>query len=175
MAPRIAQQYSVDGMILLAAPARSLTDILPVQMAYVTQLDGTVTKEEQAAIDQIDTELAKLDALDAEAKSTDLILGAPAAYWLDLRSYQPIEQAKSMDTPILLLQGEGDYQVTMADDYQTWRKTMGNAAHFTAQSFAGLSHQFMPAGDPPGPADYQIAGHVDSKVLDAISDWIALR
>jgi len=176
LAPRIAKQHAVAGMILLAAPARSLTDILPVQMAYITQLDGTVSSEEQAAIDHIDKDLAKVRALNSDADhSAELILGAPAAYWLDLRSYQPVELAESLDTPILLLQGEGDYQVTMADDFEVWRKALSKSDHFTAQSFAGLSHLFMPAGDPPGPADYEKAAHIDPKLIDSIANWVADR
>jgi len=33
----------------------------------------------------------------------------------------------------------------------------------------------MPAGDPPGPADYEKAAHIDPKLIDSIANWVADR
>ena len=41
------------------------------------------------------------------------LLGAPAAYWKDLNAYKPVAVAATLTVPLLVLQGERDYQVTM--------------------------------------------------------------
>jgi uncharacterized protein len=173
LAPRIAAAQPVAGMILMAAPARSLTDIIPQQIRYIADLDGARSAEETASIEQVQTLVTRIKQLtDKDRTDTNPILGAPPAYWLDLRDYDPIRQAIAVGKPTLLLQGQRDYQVTMADDYEVWVQGMQGVDQFSTRTFAGLSHLFMPASDPPGPADYQNAGHVDAKVIGAIADWI---
>jgi alpha-beta hydrolase superfamily lysophospholipase len=173
LAPRIAAAQPVAGMILLAAPARSLTQMIHQQMNYIAQLDGTVSAEEKAGMAQMQTTLDQIDALTIQdGNKPALLMGAPAAYWLDLRAYQAISAAKDLKLPILLLQGESDYQVTMNDDYLRWENAFKGNPLFRSQSFPGLSHLFMPAGQSPGPADYAQANHVDAAVIKAMAGWL---
>jgi uncharacterized protein len=173
LAPRIAAAQPVAGMILLAAPARSLSEMIPQQMRYIAKLDGKIDPEEQRALEEMQQLLDQIAALDTGDKDrSDLILGAPPAYWLDLREHDPITDARTLKLPILLLQGESDYQVTLADDYQPWIKAFDGVDSFSAQRFPGLGHLFMPAGDPSGPADYQKSGHVDGAVIETLAAWV---
>lgn len=174
LAPRIASRTEVAGLIMLAAPARALTDILPQQMNYLFKLDGSVSDDERKVLTETEAAIARIQALTAaDMADTTLILGAPAAYWLDLRGYHPLMQAQGLEIPILLLQGDRDYQVTMAEDYLAWHHRLKERKQFTPRSFSGLSHQFMPAGNPPSPADYEKPGHVSVEVIDAIAEWVA--
>ena len=50
--------------------------------------------------------------------------GIPSAYWLDLRDYDPVAEAKKLAMPMLILQGERDYQVPMAD-FNMWKAGLG--------------------------------------------------
>lgn len=175
LAPRIASEAKADGMVLLAPPARALTEMIPQQVGYIAGLDGEVDAQEQERIDAILAEIAKIrTALAAAEDPADAtpILGAPPAYWRDLHHAQPFVVARSLKVPMLVLQGERDYQVTMKEDYQAWRHRMRGREGYSERSFAGLGHLFMPAGDPPGPADYEVAGHVEAAVIDAIAGWI---
>ena len=52
--------------------------------------------------------------------SAPRVSGAPASYWLDLRGYDPPSAAQRSKMPMLMLQGERDFQVTMAD-FARWR------------------------------------------------------
>ncbi|MCP4518815.1 MAG: hypothetical protein GY824_26765, partial [Delftia sp.] len=40
------------------------------------------------------------------------------------------------------------------------------------KEYPGLSHLFMPAGQPPSPADLYKPGHVDARVIDDVARWI---
>jgi alpha-beta hydrolase superfamily lysophospholipase len=173
LAPRIAARADVAGVVMLAAPARPLTEMMPQQMNYIFNLDGGIDDDERKQLDAIQAQIARIDKL-SDADHADLapLLGAPASYWLDLRRYDAFAQARALGKPILLLQGEGDYQVTMNDDFLQWQKQMQSEDDFTARSFGGLSHLFMPAGNPPAPSDYEKPGHVDPTVIKELALWI---
>ena len=47
-----------------------------------------------------------------------------STYWLALRDYRPLEVVVQLRRPVLVLQGERDYQVTMAD-FEGWKKALG--------------------------------------------------
>lgn len=177
LAPRIASgQPTIAGIVMLAAPARTLTELMPKQAHYIANLDGEISAEERAGLKDMQKLVDRIEALgEADRNDATLLFGAPAAYWLDLKAYRPFLQAKSLGKPILLLQGERDYQVTMAGDFLPWHQRMLDVKDFSDRSFAGLNHLFMPAGDPPGPADYEKPGHVDAQVIAAIGDWIVAQ
>jgi alpha-beta hydrolase superfamily lysophospholipase len=173
LAPRIAARADVAGVVMLAAPARPLTEMMPFQMRYIFNLDGTLSDEERTKLDEVQAQADRVDALtDADQGDLTPLLGAPASYWLDLANYDAFAQARDLGKPILLLQGGGDYQVTMNEDFLPWQQRMKAVDGFTTRSFSGLSHLFMPAGDPPGPNDYQKAGNVDAAVLNELALWI---
>jgi len=78
--------------------------------------------------------------------------------------------------PILVLQGERDYQVRRAD-YEGWRQALSGKALATFHLYPNLYHLFMPvpAGDASPlsiPADYLQPGHVASEVVSDIASWI---
>lgn len=49
-----------------------------------------------------------------------LLLNLPRSYWEFANAYKPVEVASKLALPILILQGERDYQVTM-QDFGLWR------------------------------------------------------
>ena len=73
--------------------------------------------------------------------------------------------------PMLILQGERDYQVTLAD-LNGWRAAVGGHAGVTIKSYPTLNHLFLPGEGKSTPAEYERAGHIPDVVLDDIADWI---
>jgi fermentation-respiration switch protein FrsA (DUF1100 family) len=90
-------------------------------------------------------------------------------YWKDIKNYDQVAAAKSLAMPMLFLQGEKDYQVTMKD-FNLWK--LGLAAKKDVQfiSYPGLVHLFMEGEGRP--SDYQKSGHVAEKVIADIASWI---
>jgi dienelactone hydrolase len=173
MAPRIAQrQARLAGVILLAAPVSFGMDTILRQSRYIGRLKGMTGQE-------LDTQLAPIVAArdtiahaDPAHPSAGILLGAPMNYWLSLRTYDPIAAARTLHTPMLILQGDSDYQVTPNDDYAHWQAAFAHDPRVQMHDYPGLSHLFMPAGKVPGPADYDKPGHVDARVLHDISTWV---
>jgi alpha-beta hydrolase superfamily lysophospholipase len=163
----------LTGVVQLAAPARPLGDMILAQSRYLAALDGETSAEEAAKLAELDAVIQKIRALgEQDAARTDVLIGAPPAYWLDLARHDAIAKARGIAAPTLLLQGEADYQVTLVEDFAVWRDALSGEPWFTAQSFAGLNHLFMPAGSPPSPNDHLKAARFDPQVIAVIADWM---
>lgn len=172
MAPRIAQRAHATGMILLAAPVTLDLDSVLRQLRYIASVDPAQAediKEMLASITAARDALAKADPAHPPAGE---FFHAPASYWLSLRGYDPVATARKLASPLLVLQGGRDYQVTPRDDFAAWQRGFHDDKRATLKEYPTLGHLFMPAGDPPSPADYARAGHVDAQVLDDIVAWI---
>lgn len=163
---------NLAGLIAMAGATRALEDVIPEQLAYIFSLDGNVSADEQIQIDRAKEETAKVKALKPEdASSTTRIFGAPPSYWLDLRGYDPTETAKGLKMPMLILQGERDYQVTMAD-FKRWNTALAGKSNVTLKSYPGLNHLFIAGTNRSTPLEYDQPGHVDERVIEEIAGWI---
>ena len=174
LAPRIgAAEPSIAGLILMAGLARPLEQVIGEQTRYLAMLDGTISAEEQSALDGA----AKLAAAVKALTPSDPPLvappfSAPASYWIDLRDYNPPAAASRLKQPMLVLQGERDYQVTMAD-FAAWQRALGSRANVQLKSYPALNHLFIAGSGQLAPAEYSRSGHVDETVVRDIAAWIA--
>ena len=109
--------------------------------------------------------------LSPTSSASDLPLGAPAAYWLDLRGYNPAEMAKELACPMLILQGGRDYQVIEAD-FQLWRKALSSRNNVKFKWYDNLNHLFVEGEGKSTPAEYGTAGNVAQIVIEDIEAWI---
>jgi dipeptidyl aminopeptidase/acylaminoacyl peptidase len=174
--PRIgAADTTIAGLIVLAGPARPLEAALVAQTRYLAMADGTVSPQEQKAIDEMTAVADTVRALEPEeAKTGRMISGAPASYWLDLRGYDPPSEARRVKAPMLILHGERDYQVT-SDELARWKAALGSRPDVTFHSYPTLNHLFIPGTGPGRPAEYQVPGHVAEEVIRDIAAWVSAR
>lgn len=172
--PRIAEAApQARGFIVLAGAARPLDQAILEQSEYIARLDGTISAAEQAGIDAAKKNLDAVRALTAaDVASGTRIAGVPASYWLDLRGYDPPEAAKAIARPMLVLQGERDYQVTM-QEFARWQAALAGRATVAFKSYPALNHHFMAGTGPGVPLEYMLPRHVDEQVVRDIVAWIA--
>lgn len=168
----------IAGLIVMAGLARPLEDTILDQFTYIYSLDGTISPEHQQHLDEVkkQVEQVKSPDLSPDTPAATLPFGIPAAYWLTLRGYHPEAVAKTLSQPLLILQGESDYQVTM-EDFQIWKDALAERKDTQFKSYPALSHLFMPVegGGKATPATYAIPGHVAEEVLQDIASWIKLH
>ena len=173
MAPRIGERDPhLAGLILLGAPASFGLDTVVRQMRYIGHLKGTPAAgldKELAPVIKARDELAHADPAKPPEGS---FFHAPASYWLSLRDYNAVTVAKTLHMPMLVLQGGGDYQVTPKEDFIHWQVAFAHSARVRLQEYPGLSHLFMPASQPPSPADFDKPGHVDAQMIRDIAAWV---
>jgi dienelactone hydrolase len=176
LAPRIAQaDPQIAGLVILAGPTQPLEDAILEQYTYIASLGGANGQAAQRELAQIKEQVARVKDpnLSASTPASQLPLGVPASYWLDLRDYHPAQVAKTLPQPMLILRGSADYQVT-AQDMQGWQDALAGRDNVTLKTYPGLYHLFMPSqsAGTGTPADYEHAGHVTPEVVGDVVTWI---
>jgi dienelactone hydrolase len=203
IAPRIAAGDSqIAGIVAMGANARPLEKDLLLAVQYIAKEDAqqaaaaaadkpTLAPKktadaapkaaaEPSAADEKTVALAEDSAKKIESPTlkpgdTVPVLGGtmPAAYWLDLRHYDPVQTAERLRIPLLILQGGRDFQVTPERDFSSWQKAFAHRRNVTLKLYPDLNHLFMFGTGPSLPADYAKPGHVDEQVITDIAAWIS--
>ena len=157
----------------MAGATRPSEDVILDQMSYIFSLDGSISENENAQLEEIKAQIEKVKdpRLSVSTPSKDLPLGISSGYWLALRGYYPPEVAKDLKQPILIIQGERDYQVTM-EDFQGWKKTLSSRSNVAFKTYPKLNHLFIEGKGKSVPSEYQAAGHVAEIVIDDIAQWV---
>jgi alpha-beta hydrolase superfamily lysophospholipase len=173
VAPRIGlADDHLAGLILLAGATRPLEDLMLEQTRYILSLDGKMSAEAETKLAQLERDVAKVKRLNEhDAAQGTHVLGAPAKYWLDLREYDPAATARRLKLPMLILQGQRDYQVGLAD-FENWKKALGASANVTFKLYPKLNHLFMAGEGRSKPAEYETPGHVSAEVIHDVASWI---
>lgn len=178
LAPRIASEDPrVAGIILMAGGTRPLSRVIVDQIKYIASLKGQLTDAEKAQIAAVEQAAREIESPTLKPTAIIEVLGSPTpgSYWLDLRAYHPAQVAAGLKIPILVLQGERDYQSTL-EDFNGWKKALAGNPHVAFRLYPGLYHLFMPSTSPgngPGtPADYNTPGHVSEQFIADIAQWI---
>ena len=115
-------------------------------------------------------ELDRLKDLEA-LTDDDTVLNVHAPYWKWLAAYDILQAAEEITEPVLLLQGEEDYQVTMTD-FAIWQETFGEKNNWQMISYPGLTHLFMPGQKSEGSAAYTREARVDVQVIQDIAGFM---
>ena len=153
LSPRIgAEDQSLAGLIILAGSTRPLPEVAREQLEYIASvLPNSGIKPEEGL---------KM-----------LMQAAPESYWKDLELYKPAQVAAKLKMPMLILQGERDYQVTKAD-LQGWRDALSARKDVTIKSYPALNHLFIAGEGKSTPSEYERPGHVADYVVEDIAGWI---
>ena len=160
MAPRIMQaDPKLAGVIVLAGNVRPIEELIVEQTAYILGLKGSLTAAEQAQLDAV-----KRDPWQA-------IPGVPQSYRDDLKGYNPVDLAKQSRIPMLILQGERDYQVSMKD-FGLWKAGLSDRPGVTLLSFPNLNHLFAAGEGKSTPQEYGNPAHVAPEIIDTIANWV---
>jgi esterase/lipase len=166
MMPKIVNSIAVDKAVMMAGNARDLQDVIIDQYVYLNNLNPT--KEGEYEIIKVKKEVSLLasNKINTTASSDELPLGLSAKYWQSLLDYKPLVEVKKVTIPLLILNGERDYQVTMKE-FNLWKKTLKNTkTQFI--SYPKLNHLFIAGEGKPSPEEYTFKGEVDKKVIQDI-------
>ncbi|RDI99988.1 alpha/beta fold hydrolase [Dyella solisilvae] len=173
MAPRIGQREpQLAGLVLLAASARPLLDVIAQQTREQGKLQGLSDEQIQQKEQSIAAEQRWLATADPSRPPPGSFGNAPQGYWLSLREYDAVAVAGALSMPMLILQGGSDFQVSPTQDYGRWQTGLAGRSLVSFHQYEGLNHLFMPAGKTGTPADYQTPSRVDGRVIQDIAKWI---
>ncbi len=170
-APRIAKDNSlVAGIVLLAGNVTPLQKMVVQQYEYLLGLDGSMSDSDNQQLDSIKkaSDLISSNTMTLETDMS-LTMGLPAKYWMDINNYNPIDVAKTLNIPILVLQGARDYQVKVSE-FEKWKSQLGGLGDYIL--YDDLNHLFMTGEGLSKPEEYTVAGNLSEQVIVDISSWI---
>lgn len=177
LAPRIgAANPDIAGLIIFAGAARPLEDLILEQIIYLYELKGKLSNREETELEIMRQRIARVKDPDLSPTTlpSELPYGVPGAYWLDLRDYSPAQTARGLTMPILVLQGERDYQVTM-EDFSIWQETLSSHTDATFKSYPALNHLFISGEGPATPDEYMKPANIELTVIEDIASWLLQR
>jgi dipeptidyl aminopeptidase/acylaminoacyl peptidase len=170
--PRIARQDGkLAGAIVLAGNARHIEDVGMAQTEFLLKAKGGASPDEQKRVDLMKAEAAKVKSLAASNDNPPILLGLPVAYFLDLKGYDPAAEARRLAIPMLFLQGERDFQVTL-EDLALWKAGMAGTKNATFHTYNSLNHLFIAGEGPPSPMEYRRPGNVAPVVIEDVAAWV---
>ncbi|MBX6363163.1 MAG: alpha/beta fold hydrolase [Gemmatimonadetes bacterium] len=165
IAPLVAaRDPRLRAIVLMAGPAQTGREIIEFQQRYLVEHDPALTPQRRDSV-----LAAARVALDSLARSN--------AWMRFFLSYDPLVTARKVRTPVLILQGATDRQVTaaQAEALAAAFRAGGNRG-VTVRVFPDRNHLFLadPSGDPRGYA--ALPSHrIDAEVLGTLADWLAAR
>jgi uncharacterized protein len=173
--PRIARQDGkLAGAILLAGNARHIEDISLAQTEFMLKAKGGASPDEQKRLDLLKAQVVKIKSLASDKDNPPTLMGLPTAYFIDLKGYDPAAEARRLAIPMLLLQGERDFQVTI-EDFDLWKTGLAGAKDITFHSYPALNDLFIAGEGAPSPLEYRKAANVTPEVIEDIAVWVTAR
>lgn len=157
VAPSIAKRNSdVQGIISLAGTSRDLVEVIIDQLsAQLEEAEGDAQKK------QLQEELEKAAKMKEGSDKSVTLLGWGYDYFSSLKDLKIGETAKSLDIPMLFLQGKEDIQVYADKDFPLWEELLKDKAGCSFKLYDGLGHFFDDED-----------GHMNKKVLDDTAEFI---
>jgi fermentation-respiration switch protein FrsA (DUF1100 family) len=173
LTPRIgAADPLIRGLVVMAAPTTPLEDAFVRQYEYLLALDGSLSDDDRKLIADIKRQTDRIKQLTpADLSSKELLHGAPVSYWLDLRAYDPVATASKLKQPMLVIQGERDYNVTMTD-FRGWQQLAAKQKSITVKSYPKLDHLFLEGEGASSGAQYAVPRNIPRYVIDDIAAFV---
>ncbi|ERG89378.1 MAG: hypothetical protein J07HX5_01536 [halophilic archaeon J07HX5] len=167
--PRIVDRAGLAGGVALASPGREFFEIVVDQLEHQATV-GEYTLEQ--AVTQFEIWRDQIDRVRAgDYQPTDTVIGYPGAFWDSVVAYDNIATARSIDAPLLFLQGAHDYQVTQAD-LDSLATALTDRPETQFRSYDRLNHLFMPVDLPSLADEYAVRNSVEASVIEDIAAWI---
>ncbi len=177
LAPRIATlDPTIKGIILAAAPARKLQDIIIEQNNYFNSLQpDSVKKASAVELAAAVKALNNTKAFNSKTASQDsLYLGLPVSYWADLNTMDQVAIAKKLNQRILILQGGNDFQVS-TQDFDIWQKALKGKQNVDAKLYPMLNHLLAFVSNKIDDMQYVIPSSIDQTLIDDLASWITQK
>lgn len=172
LAPRIAQRSGrLAGVILFAGAARPLEDLLIEQVEYINSLSPSKEADAQIAVLKRQAENVKKIGTYGYDESLPPLMYLPLSYWKFANAYKPLEVVAALNIPILVMQGERDYQVTTTD-FSLWQMALMFNAKAAYKCYPQLNHLFMEGEGTATPQEYNQPGRLPAYVVKDIANFI---
>lgn len=168
----LKQNKKVAGGIMLAGNYSSLTDLMLYQFDYLLPIQAK-TAADSAIFENLKrkTLLAQQPNLPKTTPDDSLPASYPFSYWNYLSKIDLHKLAVKNNKPVLILQGQRDYQVPFSE-YKNWETLLNGKTNYMFASFEKLNHLFLEGTGKSTPAEYFNRSNVPEYVIDEVVKWI---
>lgn len=172
-APRItARDGTLAGTVMLApGPARSFATTIVDQTEHLLDLQGITGVQREQRLEQVEAEAEQIRSLDID--DDEIVRFGGREFYESLQSYDHTETVAELDTPVLLLQGGQDWQVTVEDDLPIWREALADKANAQIVEYPDLNHLLQVSEGRRTRAEYvEPNSPVAERVIDDIAAFV---
>ena len=178
LSPRIdAEGGDYAGLIIMAGSPRRLEEIILDQNeAALRATKGFVNWIVQKQVAKFTAMFDGMyDLSDEEAKKRKMGGGTTLYYFKEMGEHAAPGYLTACEKPILILQGEKDFQATAEKDFAAYKHLLEGRDNVTFRLYPGLSHGFVPSvyGDiMKAKQEYNVEQHIGEEVIADIANWI---
>lgn len=180
LVPQIIEQdqnKALAGAVVMAGPSK------PVENVIIDQYNDAIDRLIKAGQPKEVIEMAKQQAAqweqavsiiqDPQYSTSNLPqVAIPNLYWwMDFRNYYAGEHAKNQTAPLLIIQGDNDFQVT-TNHLDGWKEALSARKDVTYKLYPKLNHFFVSVDQPSTGEEYYTPGNVSESVINDIADWL---
>ena len=164
--PRIAQESSFAGMILIGSKPGSYAEQLLADL-----LATAASEDEKAMAKQTVASLPKMSQ--QEAQETELF-GRNAVYFWDLEQHDPIKLIKQLALPTYIVQGREDASVTEEEGWKAYQEALKECRFVSYNCYRGLNHILARdlSLNADGKPEYAIDAGIEPTAVRDLVQWI---
>ncbi|OJD65535.1 hydrolase [Bacillus albus] len=167
------QNQNIAGAIVMAGAARTIQDIALDQLEY--RLSIGAIKPEEYKFYKSQMELLNDPNFSSQNPPKDFQLGSPV-YWDSIRKIKAAEMSQKQKTPLLVLQGERDYQVQSKIEIPLWKEQLKERDNVDFRLYPKLNHFFTEGdGELSKPDEYYNPSNIPEYVINDIATWVQGR
>ncbi len=178
LAPRIdAEGGNYRGLILLAGSLRKLEDIIIYQskemISHMNKALQWVAKKQVQKMQETFEGLYNMT--DDEASSKKFAGGTTLYYFKEMGKHAVSDYLENLHKPILIMQGEKDFQVKVDIDFNAYKKLLKGKPDVTFKLYENLNHAFVPSvygTIVKARKEYHVEQHIGADVIADIANWI---
>ena len=178
LAPRIdAEGGNYAGLIIMAGSPRKLEEIILDQNEDVLRSTkgfvNWIVKKQVAKFAAMFDGMYELS--DEEAKKRKMGGGTTLYYFKEMGEHPVSGYLLSTEKPILIMQGEKDFQATAEKDFAAYKQLLAGRSNVTFRLYENLSHAFVPSvyGDiMKAKQEYNVEQHIGENVTVDIANWV---
>jgi hypothetical protein len=179
IAPMVALKESVDGLILLEAPATPLDQVILYQVKLTARLRGV----EDSLLDEMIKEnekffdFVKSSKGDWEDYPDSLVKDYPRNFslrwWREHLHHNPIKTLAKIKVPVLIVQGDKDPQVPV-DHAGILKRALEESGNLQVKLrvIEGMNHLLRRQEGPINPINQGLDRPLDERVLEEIEGWV---
>lgn len=178
LAPRIdAEGGNFRGLIMMAGSPLPMEKIMLIQLEeQMAEMKGLTKKIISKQLDKFTVLFEGLYELtDEAAKATKIGNGVTLYYFKEMGQPSVEDYLNKTHKPMLIMQGEKDFQVRADRDYAAYQKILVGRSNVTFKLYPDLNHAFVPATYEDismAKKEYSIEKHIGDDVISDIANWI---